>query len=273
MFNGKPEIIDFYGGGFGGGAGQGCTIHNTDPVPVTHGGVQAGQVIAGMDSCEVLEAILFPYQAPSFTSFYIQGESTHVEIGYTVTGGVRTFKWSTSNSQNVTANSLSISDVTTSTVLGSGLANDGTEDLDIGSDITNTSSGAQHRWRISGTNSQNGTFSRDFTITWLPRVYWGYNENDTIDETAIKNLSTSALKSSYAGTYNFTNPDSAVYYYIVYPNSFGSFQNWIDTDTGFAVDYADNGTVDVTNDYGVTVTYRVFRTTYQQNSNLNSQMS
>ncbi len=254
-------------------SGNAVYMNAPDPLPQDHGGLEAGEIVDGMPVNEVLKRILFPYQYPSFTSFNIASQTQSLEVGDKVAGGTRTFNWSTINDENIKDNSISIIDVTNSnTTLVSGLANDGTEDVDIGADKSLTSPGT-YTWRITGENTKNQTFQRDFNVRWYYRVYWGANVNDTLTEADVKNLSNSQLKSGFAGTYNFTNSGNSEYYYIVYPDSWGDYNDWKDTDTGFGVDGTNAGTVDVTNDYGVTITYRMIRTTYQQTSDLHSQMS
>ena len=169
----------------GGGGGEQCKITKTDAVPTNHGGLEAGAVIAGQNACQVLEKILFPYEYPQFTSFYIENQSTTLEIGDKVTGGTRNFIWDTTHDENIQANSIAIKDLTTNTELASGLANDGSEQLDIGGDIVNTSPNSTHVWRISATNTKNETFGRNFTVAWRARVYWGSTANENPDESEI----------------------------------------------------------------------------------------
>jgi len=83
----------------------------------------------------------------------------------------------------------------------------------------------------------------------------------------------SALKSGFSGNYNYSNGGSEVYYFIAYPESWSNISSWVDSDTGFGVDYTQATNVDITNSYGVTVTYKVFRTTYKQTSDLHSSIS
>jgi hypothetical protein len=91
-----------------------------------------------------------------------------------------------------------------------------------------------------------------------------------LSDSEIKNLSNTRITSGYDGSYNFTYDGTNKYYYVVYPDSWGDFSNWKDTDSGFTVDSTKVGTVDVTNDFGVVITYVVWRTTYQQGGDLNS---
>ena len=280
--NGIPEVTVYYGfegsiygsqgEGSGSGGNGGCTISVADPVPVTHGGLSAGTVIGGWDPCQVLERILFPYQYPSFTSFYIQGQTTSLEVGDVISGGVRSFRWSTNHNNNITPNTISINDITNSNGLISNTVNDGAEDLNIGADKSRTSVG-NYTWRISGQNTNGGTFHRDFTVTWYYRMFWGYSSQSSLTGADILSLQHSALRNGYSGNYNFTNPGSAVYYYIVYPDAWSLYSDWRDVATGFAVDGGQQGVVNVTNSFGVIIPYKVIRTTYLQNGNLNSSMS
>jgi len=269
----NPYYFFRTGVGNGLGGSGGCIMKETEPVPATHGGLEEGTVINNMNPCDVLKMVLFPYQYPSFTSFQIKNQTTLLEIGDKIQGGVRTFEWSTKNSDNIKPNSISIKDMNTNTVLKDNLENDGSEDIDIGSDKQETSPNATYKWRISGVNSKGQTFTRDFTVVWRARVYWGLTTNENPTESEIKNAQNSALKANYKGTYNFSNQGQPVYYYIAYPASWGNISSWKDTDSGFEVDktYANN--VNITNSFGVTVEYKVLRTTYKQTADLHSNVS
>jgi len=263
MANNKFSVI-YPDIGAGGGSG-GCVMQTEDAVPETHGGLEAGTDINGMQPCDVLKMILFPYQYPAFTSFYIDGQATQLEVGQVISGGVRTLKWTTSRPENIQENSISIKDVNANQVLGQNLANDGQEDLDIGSDKTSNGINSYYTWRISGVNTKGQTFSRDFRVYWRARVYWGTSVNDTLTENEVKNLENSALKSGYAEHYSFDNPNGeGLYYYIVYPTEWGEVNQAVDCDNGFGWDISYAGDIDVTNSYGATITYKLLRTTYKQ---------
>jgi len=258
--------------GVGGGSG-GCVMQTEEVVPEKHGGLEAGTDINGMQPCEVLKMILFPYQYPSFTSFYIEGQSTQLEVGQAISGGIRTFKWSTSHSENIKENSISIKDINANTILGSNLANDGQENLDIGEDKTSSEINSYYTWRISGVNTKEQTFSRDFRVYWRARVYWGTSVKETLTAEEIKALENSALKSGYSGKYNFDNHGELRYYFVFYPAEWGNINDWRDNESGFAVDFTYLDNINITNDYGVTIEYKALRTTYQQGSPLDSTIS
>src|SRR5579859_2156548 len=214
------------------------------------------------------------YLLPAFTAFGISGQTTPIEVGATVASGSKTFTWSTSNSGNVAANSISIVDTTAAATLASGLANDGTEAITI-SAITNNVPASQV-WTINGTNTHFGTFSRGYTVLWEWRVYAGSSTNLTLTANQVKALSDSAaLQASFPGSYSI-NPTLA-YSYFCYPDSMGNVAHFIDGTTGFPISMADStddpaysntalgwsyATVSVTNAQSITTLYRVYRTQF-----------
>ena len=265
----------FFKGGnaTGSGGSGGCLMNENNPIPSNHGGLESGTNINGLTPCDVLDMILYPYEYPSFGSFYLDSQSTTLEVGDKIAGGTRTFKWTTSHQENIVDNTIKITDINTSTVLGENLTNDGTEDLDIGSDKVKTTPNSSYTWRIEAKNTKNQTFSRNYTVHWRAKVFWGNSINATVDENEVKNNFTSQLKSNFTGNYNYTNGGQEEYYYILFPDSLGSISNWKDTDTGFGVDYTQLDNINITNDFSVTLSYKVYRTTYKQTSDLHSSIS
>ncbi len=217
------------------------------------------------------------YLAPAFTSFGSAGLSSPAEVGATITG-TQTFTWSTSNSSNVAPNTIAIEDLTTSTVLGSGMPNNGAAALNVGT-IT-YSVPATETWRIFGTDTNGSQFTDDLAVNWYWRVYAGTNSAVTITANQIKALSDSnALQPGFAGTYPITS-GSPTYYYFAFPDSMGSPSSFFDPVNNFPISMADvtspNGNaaysntangynyalVNVTNANGVTTQYRVYRTQF-----------
>lgn len=248
---------------------SGCVINRSDPIPITHGGLTSGTIIENMTPCQVLEQILYPYMKPQFTSFYIQDQQTTLEIGDSVHGGNRIFRWATINNNNISPNSISIRDKDNN-ILAENLENTGSQSIEIDT-ITNNSQSSFY-WTIFGKDTKGEIFSRQFTVTWLPRIYWGNSTKAILEESDVKMLDNSKLASSVNGNYSFMSEVSPVYYYIVFPSNM-SFNKWIDVNSGFAVDYTIVGNIDITNDFGVTTTYTMIRTTYLQNGNLESRVS
>ena len=262
------------GSGFGGGSLDAATLlGNPFGSSASASEITLGAGLAFLGTVLVLTG--GGYASPAFTAFGITGITSPVEVGATIGGESETFTWSTSNSANVVADSISITDTTASAVLASGLANTGSHAITIDS-ITNTGPASQV-WTIEAENTLDADFSRTFTVLWEWRVYAGSSANATLTANQIKALDDSdALQSAFAGDYSITN-GSTVYYYFCYPDSMGSVNGFVDGGTGFPISMAtsaDNAAysntangwsyaiVSVTNVNSITTNYRVYRTQY-----------
>jgi hypothetical protein len=257
---------------WGVGGGGGGTYTNATPTPVTIGGIPAGSTFLNQTLQQMFDALLYPYQAPAFSSFSITGQSSPLEVGATIAAPV-TFTWGTTNSANVQANSIDILDVTGSLTLATGLANDGSEAIVRPGATTLTAAGS-YTFRIEGTNSLAAVFTRNLTFEWRWRAYWGFSANVTLSEAQIEALASNALTTAIAGSYSM---GATGYKYICVANAVGGQINAVkDSLTLLNVPMAtvaDNAAynnvdgggfsyalVSVTNTNGVTTNYRVYRT-------------
>ena len=211
---------------------------------------------------------------PSFSAFSISGQTTPLEVGATISARSKTFLWTTVNPSVVQANSIGITDTTAGNPLATGLADDGTEAIEIDA-ITNILP-PTNVWTITGTKTAGGTFNRTYTVTWLWRVYAGSSANETLTANQIKALAdSSALQASFSGTYAIT--PSSEFSYFCYPDSMGDALYFRDGNTFFPISMAtssDNAAysntangwsydlVSVTNAQSVATNYRVYRTQY-----------
>lgn len=243
-------------GGAGTGGGGSETYTNTTPVPTTLGGITAGSTFSSVPLTEMFDRLLYPYQTPTFSAFSISGQSTTLEVGDQITAGTKTFTWTTTNSSNVSSSGITISDFTNSTTIASGLANTGTSNQTIVA--VSKSSATSHVYRISAKNTQDTTFTRDFTVSWRWRMYWGTASLSSLTETDIESLISSSLVSTSAGSFNF---GTAGYKYIAYPTVFGLKTSFKDANTGFDVDMQSAVTTAVSNSFGAGTNYYVHRST------------
>lgn len=251
----EQEDIQVVTMGQAGPAGYGDANYNrATPVPTTIGGVSAGHTFSGSVQ-DALDTLFYPYQAPAFTSFSF-AQTSPLEVGDSIASGNKTFTWATSNSSNVQSNTIIIQDITGGGTLHSGGANDGSETLAIGT-ITKTSA-TGHTWRITGTNTNAGNFTRDFTVSWLWRRYYGESVTATADETLIEGLRVSGLASNFTGTFAFLGGG---YKWICYPTVWGLKTVFKDTATNLDVAMQAAVTVSVTNAFGVVQNYYAHRTT------------
>lgn len=148
------------------------TVYNgASPSTVTVGGISSGADLVGKTSNELLEEMLVPYINPAFTSFRINGQATTVEVGTDLEGD-KTFVWGTSTSGNVKANSVEIWDITGGDPIATGLANDGSEVIDVGVLRFNTPS--TRTWRANAENTKDVGFnSGNFLVTGIYPYFWG----------------------------------------------------------------------------------------------------
>jgi hypothetical protein len=243
---------------------------NLAPVPVTIGGVSAGMTFSGATMQEMWDTLLYPYMNPVFGSFAIVGQTTSLEVGATIAGGSRTFNWSTTYSANILPNTIRIRNVNTNTIISTpptGMANDGTQAISIAS-VTRTSAGSQ-TWTIYATTNRNITISRNFTVTWFNRIYWGTSNSATLNAADITGLTNTGLVTNALGTRSYA---AGGYKYFCIPTALVNPTLFRDSSTNLTVAMAgpsdgytilNNGyyvqQVVVTNAYGVNITYDVYR--------------
>jgi hypothetical protein len=216
---------------------------------------------------QVFDSLLFPYKSPVMT-FSVSGNST-LEVGEQLSD-ILSFTWNSSNDSNVQANSVNITDVTGGSILlFSNQASDGTDYYTYGTAIFKTSV-ASHQWLAQGVNTNSSPYSATVTKSWYWRKYWGTNASGTATESLIESLSNSSLSSSNAGTYSMA---AGNYKYFAFPVSNGVPTSFITAGLDLALaDSSDGYTlgsgkitykqVSVTNAYGQTTTYNVFRSKY-----------
>jgi len=243
--------VNPYGGGGGGGS---STYSNSNPTPETIGGITAGTTFSNKTMKEMWDMLLYKYLTPAFSSFSISGISSPLEVGEEVPSS-KTFTWATSNSGNITPNTITISDVTGGTTLASGLSNSGSHTIVGDAVVKNVAT--NNVWRISANQLEGAPISRNHTVNWQWRIYYGESASNVLDEAGIKALRVSNLSGSIAGNYSF---QSGGYKYICCSSDF-TISSMKDQATGFNVPYEPMYLVNVTNSFGITKSYRVYRTT------------
>jgi hypothetical protein len=252
------EVLKWDGGDWIPGVGS-TLYSNATPMPEEVGGYEIGTTFLDQDNDDMWDGLLYPYQYPAFTGFLINGQSSTLEAGVDVAGGVRTFLWSTSNPSNIQTNIIDIFDVTGGfTPLALGLANDGTEDVNIGTAKVQTVHNLTWIWRINALNSKAQNFSRDYTVRWYSPTYYGVSA-PAATTTAIQGM-TKLIQAKANRTYAFS-PTVQVFYYA-FPASFGVLTSILDAN-GFET--IGDWTLRVENfnlnspDYeGVTTSYNIY---------------
>ena len=249
IYSGGVDIATLWGGG------GSSTYTNATPMPETVGGLEAGTTFTNQTMTQMFDALLYPYQEPTFSSFSIAGQSTSLEVGDSAATGTITFSWATTNSSNVETNSIDIYSSSPATQIFDGIANDGSESYDNGGGNTRDDD-VTTNWTISGTNTNEAGFSRVFTVRWYWRVYWGSSSDTSATESMIEGLQNSALRSTEVATYTC---DENNYKWMCWPTKFGEASSFYYA--GFPVAMEDPETVSVTNSFGITTDYYAYRTT------------
>jgi len=240
----------------GTGGAPGVNYTNPNPMPEKVGGYDPGSTFANQDNQQMWDGLLYPFQAPAFTAFALNAVTTPREVGNNLVAGNRPYSWSTSNPANINPNSIRIRDITNAVTLATGLADDGAETLATPAMIHNTSGG--HQFRIDATNIQAGNFSRNYNIVWNYRRFYGESLTTPLVEADIESLRVSELSGSFAGTYNFLGGG---YKYICHEATMGTLTVFKDQSTNLDVPFEIPYLVSVTNSFGVTRNYRVYRST------------
>jgi hypothetical protein len=257
------------------------------PTTITVGGLPAGSNIFGAPIVDILEDILVPYILPSFSSFSI-GQVSPVEVGATLNNS-QSFSFNFSQISNIQANSLEILDVTAGNiVLGTYSLSPSPVSVSIGSGITYNSPNS-YSWRGRATNTQSNTFLSNLTtVNWFWKLYYGTSTSTTLNETDIESLANNLLTNTKNRIYSFPGGG---YKYFCWADSLGSpteATGFKDTSTNLVVAMADSSDniafsninngwsyalVSVTNIYGITTNYRVYRTKNILGSSINIQVS
>jgi hypothetical protein len=156
----------------GNGSSSISTYINPNPTTIEVGGYPVGSTFPVTQTMQQMwDNLMYPFIPPIFSSFSISGQSSIIEVG-TVLSGSKTFLWGTTQSGNVQANTVKIRDVTASVDLATGLANDGSESISIGT-ITNTSP-ISRAWRAEAVNTQAIPFvSGNFNVSSIYPYFYG----------------------------------------------------------------------------------------------------
>ena len=160
---------------------------NSASTPETIGGIDNGSTFSGKTMKEMWDLLLYPYQSPLFTAFSIDGLSGTYEYGTPFTGIDKIFNWTTTNDNNISGSSISISGSGITTV--SGLSNDLSETIYMSS-ITNTNQSIiSSNWTISAIDTKNNNFDKTYSIQWRNYIYYGWSgETLTTGATEVRDL-------------------------------------------------------------------------------------
>lgn len=258
------------------------------PTTAAVGGQPVGATFSAATMQQVFDSIFYTYQNSTFTSFYIQqlGVSTPIyEVGRSISGSNYTFIWNTSYPANVKPNSIIIKN-NINTIIStptSGMSNDYNEVITLPT-ITNSAPGV-YTWKISGTRTNNvGMPQVNYSTVWRFRRYWGNSTLATPTSGMVTTLAYSDLNGHLVnGTFPFSGA-AGTYKHICYPSTAPAatlFKDQLtllnmamaDPTDGYTIPTPNNNwyyqLLPITNQYGITNTYKCFRSKYQLGGAIN----
>ena len=220
--------------------GTGTGLYGGDsPSTIAVGGIPAGYELTGKTFEQLWEKMLVVFQEPQFTTFTNNISSLN-QVGNPASwSGSKLFTWNTSNGGNVSANTITINDVTNTIIVGTGLANDGSENLPLGTTITNNVP-LSNTWNIEGINTELNpipvdTYSIETIYPWFygtfdgGAVAAGVNRPDaTVTATTQALLSSgSTVVQKSNGTLSVANFGAGIqdYLWFAIPSSFSVAKN------------------------------------------------
>lgn len=223
----------------------------TDPrqVPTTIGGITKGRTFDKVPLVEVTRDLLYPYQDPSIASF--STTKTSLTIGETLTSPI-TVSWNITNTQNVKQGSIELK-LDNKKINTDSLGFSATNKTFVITPITLNNKGSK-QLVLSLRNTNGKEITKTVNITWYNTIIYG-----TIDKIEITSddvqLLTKLNANSIGRRYAF--PANGYKWFLI-PNSWTA-TNFIDSDTQFEVPMREENTINITNQFGVEQTYRVYR--------------
>ncbi|MHA2063631.1 MAG: hypothetical protein ACXABY_04525 [Candidatus Thorarchaeota archaeon] len=241
--------------------GEDAIYTSTVPVTADHGGVSAGEVLAGMKVSDVLEKILTEYQDVNITS--LSHDLSDYEVGYDATGTVNV-SFTIANQANAVSGTLS----STEGLIATQAVNVSTVDpvpVNLTGYSSNIVSTAGITLAVTGSEGE-----EDIATTnayWKGKIYYGHRSTKTLlTEAQIEGLVSSSLETSAIRTYNI----SAGYGYICIPDviPLPTLDQFYDPDTNFKFDMSYLGSTTV-NNTKIDLTYAVYSTSNYLNGTYN----
>lgn len=226
------------------------------------GKYENGDTIAstGLTPREVLIDIATEYLAPTFSSFEVDGQSTTVEVGTTLSGD-ELFTWSITENSG-TVDTLSIYDITNGADLVTDTDNDDLQLVTITENQLNTD-GETQQWRgvanDTGTTPTSTVNSSTFTVRSRYYRFYGPTASTPTDSASVRTLTYSAFQTG-ANTFTLETGTTQTKFAVALPPGV-NIVSVIDTDAldaNITTEYVDQGPVSVTDAGGTSRSYNLY---------------
>lgn len=237
-----------------------------DAIPTTIGGIASGtvgQTLDGLTAIQILEKLLYPYQTLSFSGFSVGLPiSQTVEVGTTSAAGPYTSTWGFNNGSNLTANSISITGLTSLASSLSGTTSSVTHPVYSYSVPTNLT------FTISANQTTGGAVTRTQTYSWRKKIWYGKSNLSSLenysDFSSFSSIFTQNLTSVSSANYSIPTSSSKEYVYIVIPAD-SSYSTIMDTEANFPFAYLSPQSVDITVN-SIVLPYKYYRSSGKHTS-------
>lgn len=243
------------------------TYTNPNPIETQIGGIPVGQTFLNNTMQEMWDMLLYPYLIPTFTSFTVSGPA-YLEVGESLPANL-SFTWESDRDSNVQPGSIEIYDAVDTLISGqnSDSANSLITSHTYGVPVRLTEYGS-YTWTIQGENTQSLQYTETASKAWWWSLYWGESSSSEYPtEEFIKDLANIQVRQNKNGSFWF--PPTG-YKYLAIPAVYGVpstiyYQGLpvalADSDDGYYLGIG-NMTytqISITNSYGATTLYNVFR--------------
>lgn len=240
-----------------------------DVIPTSIGGIAAGtvgQTLDGLTPMQILEKLLYPYQALGISSFTMGLPiSDTVEVGTNCPAGSYSASWNLTNSSNLTANSISLSRGDDSLAIGLNAS-----PTSITHPEYNYTVPTSLTFTVSAGQSQGANVIANKYYNWKKKIWYGKSNLTSLtgysDFSSFSSIFTQGLTSISSANYTFsaTTGDDQ-YLYIIIPDT-GSYSTF--TESGFDYPFENAQTITFTNSLGVSLTYKYYRSTNATESSI-----
>jgi hypothetical protein len=240
------------------GSGSELTWTNGNPVTATIGGIDSGDYIGiGSKALQILELMFYPYQPVSFSAFSVNLVGGIKELGQGITGSTVNTTWTASGpTYNWIPNGITLtSDQGTGLVVGN-LNYNSTPSVTHQLYVYNVPTILT--FTLTGDQLEGANVSRTESYYWQHKVYYGSSTNPAI--TGFTDLTGEFATNTPTNARNIVGDESTPkYFYFVIPSSFDSYTGFKNSLTLLSIFFNAAQTISVSNAYGVSTSYKYYR--------------
>jgi hypothetical protein len=147
-------------------------FQNSDPTPVTVGGIPSGSTFPTPTDMQTMwNQLLYPYIPPT-SSLSIVGSSTR-EYGNTLGLNANSITLNWSVTRNTSSNLITTITVDGAPQIPTGTSQAGTKTTNGTHSWVSTPASQTNTFTMSGTDDYPTAFNSNTTLTWMNRIYWG----------------------------------------------------------------------------------------------------